>query len=286
MIDKLVLRIEPPLPFDVARQRVIAAGLRLHPRKLRDRRWHFAVEGGPRGMYLFGNSRHPRYFRTLTTQPGAFSSFASYAAFLSRLLTQDELDQARITRLDLCVDYPIPFSEMRMGVDVARKQVATAYDQKGGTINGIRIGARDGEETIQIYDKQLEAGLAFPLSRVESQLTGQKVPAPHISDLPRLAMLAKSGRLRPFGALRLHKVAFKAESEVRTTAEAIRLGKLQALIEHWGLHSGRRALNGKCRNFVRDFAPLLTLTPRHPHPDEALAASIQAYFATPMEGNE
>ena len=254
------------------------AGLAHQMRKLRDNRWHLEVGGPDSGLYFYLGHMNADGVRKLASRPSAFPSFAAYRSALSKMLSEQELSETRLTRLDLALDYPAPLGVVLHGLDVSQKQVRIAYTDKGATRTGLAVGC--GPERIVVYDKALKSKLAEPRTRIETQLSGAKLPTRKLDDLPAL-LASHKGRLF-FGNVSLSEVVV-ADATGLQEGQISRFADLRSMLNREGLLSAKRAFNAN-GNFERDYAGFLQITPASEQPAQAFRRLIRDFFEERSDG--
>lgn len=269
LIDKVCGELVSPIPRAVLLNRLKSAGLAHRVTKLRDKRWHLEVGGPDSGLYFFLGHMNADAVRKLTSRPSAFNSFQDYEAALSNILTDQERAEMRLTRMDLALDYKAPLEQLIHGLDVSHKLVRIAYTDKGSARTGVTIGK--GSEKIVVYDKAKESSLPGPRTRIEIQLTGAKLPARRLSDLPTI--LSNPKKWPCFGNVSLAHVAVGENIVGFTEIQKVRLADLRSILKREGLLSARRTLNAK-GNFDRDYGPFLEITPASEQPMQAFQRLI------------
>lgn len=191
------------------------------------------------------------------------------------ILPPSEIEGAKITRLDLAIDYRECLENVLSGFDFTRKQTRVAYQDKGGSRTGVCIGR--GSERIVVYDKAAESGAEELRTRIEIQLAGKKLPARNLDDL-RKTFAQRDWD--PFDQITLNQVGFPTEVDHFTKIQRERLADLKPILRREGLFSARREFN-KQGNFIRDFRSLISVTPWSEQPSDTLRKYFADYFNTP-----
>lgn len=275
-LDKLCFQLPNIIPREDLCVRLRKASIEFQPTKLNDRRWHLHIGKPDSGVYAYLGHCNSMGIHRFTTRPSAFTSHSKYLQYIQSFLTPAELETAKISRLDLAVDYPEPFKTVIRGFDVLWKKHRTMHQV--ASITGITVGT--GQEKIVVYDKELEAKLSTPLTRLEFQLTGRKLPISAFSSLPKLPEYIK--RSNPFKIISLNQIHLPdADSQLNEVAKN-RLNELWTLLEHQGYLFAKKELNNS-RNFERDFMPFIELKPWQPSPAEAIETAIAAFFNPALE---
>ncbi|MDA2937389.1 hypothetical protein MYX75_03895 [Acidobacteria bacterium AH-259-A15] len=247
------------------------AGLQLKAVRLRDGRWYTQVGDEAWGWYLYPGYFGAEWITKIITRPSAFSSFQDYLQMLRRLFSDDELATARIIRLDFAVDYPLPLRQILRCLDVSCKRIKIEYQEEGAEMTGILVGR--GLEKVLVYDKGRKTGDAKPLTRIEIQLSGKKLPAWNLLALPELV----ERRIRPFKAVKLHEIKLCDPSSLLSDKARMRHHELQVLIDQQGYLAARKKLN-RTGNFQRDYGSFINLTSWAETPDDTLARDLLLFF--------
>lgn len=277
MIDKLSFNLASPIPEQDLKERLRLAGLEWKHTKHRDHRWCIQVGSETSGFYFRLGSRSFPYCSQLVTRPSEFSTFADYQYQLGRILSGRELEDSRITRLDIAIDYPKDLATVLSGFDFKRKQAQVCFLDKGGQRTGIRVGK--GAERIQVYDKAVEADQPGSLTRIEIQLSGKKLPT---RDLSRLTKVLSKGNWNPFDQISLNNVVLPENSASLADSQQERLASLAPILNREGLFSARRIFN-KQGNFIRDFQPLIKIQPWQEQPSESFKKHFVGFLNTNRE---
>ncbi len=270
-IDKLGLELKHPLSRDEVIRRLEGSRHTFKLTRLRNKGWHVPVGQTTKGTYLALRGRDSVAVSRLFTRPAAFHSFEDCSGWLRTFLTDGELNAASLTRLDLCIDYREPLQDILRGLDIGQKQCRTSFTDKGAVRTGVLVGI--GNEKIVIYDKALESGVQAPLTRIEIQLSGAKLPVRTFSDLPAAL---QTPTWNPFSKITLNTVAY-LDAIHREPHEQERLSQLRAVLDREGLFSARRTLN--CHgNFWRDYGHLFQITPRRRQPMDHFSERIALFL--------
>jgi hypothetical protein len=204
------------------------------------------------------------------SRPAVFPVFSDYLENVCRLLTVKELQTARITRLDFAVDYKAPFGRILRGLDISNKRVRIEFLDEGSKRTGLKVGKRP--ETIVVYDKSLRMGLDQPLTRLEIQLTGRKLPARSFRELTT----CKEEDYCPFQSVKLYEVGL-AEPSLLNPIERLRHSELSVLLNREGYLSARRKLDEQGQ-FSRHYLPLMNRKPWTQAPDQVLQKHLSAFL--------
>lgn len=219
-------------------------------------------------MYFNLGHMDNAYVWRFFSRPSVFETWAEWERYMSALIGAEELPRMRILRLDLALDYSCDIARMIAALDVPGKQIKVAYRDKAGAKTGILLGS--GAEKIQIYDKAREQRIPGPLTRIEFQLLGKKLPGRTIETL---CDSFRNG-WNPFEKLQLAEHLVEPQL---TEGRQKRAARLQSLMEQEGFFSARQTLNGD-GNFGRDFGPLLKRTPWQEQPAEAFRRTLRGFL--------
>lgn len=273
-VDKLTLELDQPVPIDrlqVAAQRV---GFKLERTRLRDGKWYLALLGGALGFYAqIIRTPSEELVWKLVTRPSAFENFAEYSRSLKMILEPGEVAAARIQRLDLAIDYEADLSTILRSLDIPHKRSRVAFMDEGSARTGIMVGK--GTEKIVVYDKAKRESIEGPLTRIELQLRGQKLPARKfeflygaITDwLPRSV----------FANISMNRVLLNEHMGQMGQRSADRINELKVMLQKDGFYASRCSLNQN-RNFKRDYLPLLQTTPWATQPIEIIKRDLEVFF--------
>jgi hypothetical protein len=269
LIDKLNFQLQSPITRTDLETRLNSRGLNHRLIRLRDRRWYFEVGTGNKLAHLHIGHPNNDVITRLISRPSAFASFGEYKTFLADIIPDQNLSSLKITRVDLAVDYPMPLAQFMRGLDVSHKRAKLTYTDNGPTRTGLLIGK--GAEKLLVYDKAHEQGMSDPMTRIELQLSGGKLPT---RSLDSMASALAKGRL--FTNINLSDVRLK-ELPSPTEGQRQRQSQLDQLISREGLLSARQVLNTD-RNFRRDFGSLLDVTAWDQQPSAYFMNQIKLFF--------
>lgn len=178
-IDKLSLHVNEAIPRELIEERLRASNINFRVSTLRDRKWYLSAGDGL--QFYLGHSEQQSIYKVIT-RPSAFKSWNAYHDRMETVIGE-WIDEARISRLDLTVDYEIPFATMLQSLDVAHKRQRTEYQEASGVKTGLKIG--HGTDKIIAYDKARECGSNEPKSRIELQLNGRSAPKTSMRDVSK-----------------------------------------------------------------------------------------------------
>jgi len=172
---KLTIELDQPVSIESLRIAARREEFSINRTRLRDGKWYLELLGGAHGFYTpIVQSQTQEFFWKLITRPSAFGNFVEYQNALHLIVSPAEVATARIQRLDLAVDYQAPLTEILKSLDIPHKRSRVAFMDEGSTRTGIMVGK--GNEKIIAYDKAKQKGIAGPLTRIELQLRGKKLP--------------------------------------------------------------------------------------------------------------
>jgi hypothetical protein len=267
-LDKLIFISETPIPRSVIEQRLKALNINFRISTLADKKWYLSTKNG---LQLFLGHPNNVKFHKIITRPSAYRDWNQYIRLLEDLFGE-WIDNFRIYRIDLAVDYMTPFSNLLKCLDIAHKRQRTEFQEKSGLKTGLIVGV--GSNKLVIYDKANESGLNESMSRIELQLTGKSVPTTTIHQLQETLC---SADFRPFGIVRLHDVEVHSHPSTHPNPVVERINEFKTLVQHNGFYGARKSLN-QARNFDRDYAKHLTLSHWSLDPNEVLHESLMEFF--------
>jgi len=179
---------------------------------------------------------------------------------------------ASFRRLDIAVDYAVDLESFLMSLDISRKRARHEFIDMGSNRTGIRVGS--GTEKFVIYDKARKSGQAAPLTRLEVQLSGSRLPCQDFEGLIALQQFF------PFKSVSLHDVTLPDAELLLTPSLRTKLSEVKTLLRQEGYLAARLKL-GKHGNFERDYGKHLTRRPWSETPDEAVRHHLSLFFSQP-----
>ena len=212
----------------------------------------------------------------LISNPNRFKSWDAYIHFLENIIPFETLQDAILTRVDLNIDFNLPFSQMIQQIDVKQKSVSVSYEDKGADKTGIYFGK--GSEVLVIYDKAKKDRLDSSHSRVELRLSGSKLPTKSLYNLRQ--HLSEN---EFFTKIEGHHV--EINSSVLAEVQNQKLQDFQSILRREGLFAARKAMS-RNRNFSRDFTNSVKLVPWSSHPSEIFKRGIQSFLGTNTSESE
>ena len=267
-IDKLSLLSKEPIPRKLIEDRLRSTGTNYRVSTLADRKWYLSAGDGLQ-FYLV----HPdqQNIHKIITRPSAFPSWRHYEDRMETVFGE-WIDGAKISRLDLTVDYAAPFNTTLQALDVTYKKQRTEYEESSGIKTGIKIGS--GTSKIIVYDKGLENGSHKPISRIELQLTGRSVPKVTVRHIPEFLTTPD---FEPFNTIKLHDLTLDVSAATHPEPIVTRLKEFETLLRHTGFFGARKAVS-QSRNFERDYLRYMTRQPWTHTPDTVLRKSLLYFF--------
>lgn len=204
----------------------------------------------------------------IISNPNRFENWYSYLAFIKNAAPLSIIENAKITRLDLNLDFNLPFEELIQKIDIKQKSTNISYDDKGGVRTGIYIGKEP--EMILIYNKSKKEKLPSPLTRVELRLRGNKLPCKSIYNVAH-EIQSKSFFSSCVGC------DLTYEESTLSHPQKNKLQDFTSLLKRDGLYSARKIMN-KTRNFDRDVAKILQTTLWATQPTELFKREIKSFL--------
>lgn len=209
----------------------------------------------------------------IISNPNRFKTWQTYLNFMESILPQSSLQTAKITRLDLNIDFNMPFNLLIQQIDIKNKSTGTHYEDKKGDRTGIYIGK--GSEILVIYDKGKKDNLSSTHSRVELRLSGRKLPTHSLYNLPQLL------RDKAFFH-NIEGVHIVSASALLSEGQKHKAEEFQSILQRDGLYAARKAL-GRNRNFDRDVAKAFKISPWPIHPSEIFKRGLQSFLGYNQE---
>lgn len=277
-LDKLSGHLLEGLDRDILIRRLDEKNIPHRITRLKDKKWYLQAGDSTNGksiLFLLGHPQNP-FISKLITRPSAFANFDHFHRLISDTLPPLALEGFRLTRLDVAVDYPSPLATITEGLDIGFKRAKVTYQDHGNKRTGILVGK--GSEKILVYDKSAESGLTEPLTRIELQLSGAKLPAKTIPHL-----LKTLPHWSPFDAITINHITYK-ENLLLSDRDQKRLQEIKQLLSREGLFSARKILNEK-RNFDRDYKKLISIEPWQHQPNLVFQNQISLFINPKQKGN-
>ena len=277
LIDKLNSALLTPIPRNVLFKRLEKAQLSSRLIKLKDKRWYLEIGGSLTGFYFRVNGNTEPHVANLITRPSAYQSFFEYKSVLRSVLMPEELSSMRLTRLDLALDFPVNLDGFLRSFDVIYKRSKISYLDEGAQRTGLIVGR--GNEKILVYDKAREQHLPNPLTRLELQISGRKLPTKSFDELP--FFFSSENTWSPFEHIELNSITDR-KSLALTPTESARLSEFRSLLSREGYLSARRVFN-KQGNFDRDYKPLIEIRRVKNQPSQNFKRLIHNFFNQPKK---
>lgn len=206
----------------------------------------------------------------LISNPNRFKNWDAYIHFLENIVPLEALQEAVLTRVDLNIDFNLPFSQLIQQIDVKQKSVSVRYEDKGADKTGIYFGK--GSELLVIYDKAKKDRQGSSHSRVELRMSGNKLPTKSLYEL-RERLAGNDFFTKIEGTL------VEINSPVLTEVQCQKLQDFQSILRREGLFAARKAMS-RNRNFNRDFANSVKFVPWPSHPSEIFKHGIQSFLSS------
>ena len=272
LIDKLILEMETEVDLESFVKYSKAEGFDVVGKHLRDKRYYVILTDN-RGRRVWNHLLHRdnQSFRKLTINPSDFGSLNDLESFLEKIYGQDIFD-SKISRIDCTVDYFQPLKNVLRGFDIPNKSAKSEYsDETAWT--GLKVGKKN--DKIVVYDKQKESGVNFPMTRIERQMTGTKVPVKYLKDLR--SYLSDLVSCNPLEGLVTNYIEFIRPLNKMNDARESKFNELKALVNHDGYFQTRKKLNEN-RNFRRDYSDFYLLIPYKKQPYQIFLESMKTYI--------
>lgn len=265
-IDKL--HLEMPVSGRELLASLKELGIALKPKKLKSM-WANEIA---QGLY-FPQKDINAPTVTLIGNPNRFLSFLEFKKLINSFVSSDKFSLIKIKRLDINFDYQIPFNEFLKCVEINGKQTDVEYTNQRGIQTGIRIGK--GPEKINIYNKTEQAQLDEPISRIELQLSGEKLPTKTFENL--LDALQSERFYKSYlERFLLSDVSF-SNKELLTEAQQTKQSEFKFTLEKDSLYKAKQLFN-KNNNFERDFKGIIERHPWNQQPKLIFSKLINKYF--------
>lgn len=272
-IDKLNGILRTPLKLTDLEKRGDKTGYMVKISPLRDRKPYFQVGDKNWGWRFQVPFPGTSEITKMVSRPSAFSTFREYYDTLSQVLTEEQIQNLSISRLDLTVDFEIPFKSLIGNIDIAHKQFRTEYRNKGSKRLNMLIGV--GREKILIYDKELESGSSSPWSRIELQLSGKNLPTRGLYSLPNQLLPAlSSGAI--FKAVILQNVELMPFEGLGVSSRE-KHKELEVMLKREGYYEARKKLDENS-NFQRDYGRFIKISKWKTQPADILKRNLAGYF--------
>lgn len=207
------------------------------------------------------------YITGFIANPNHFSSWCDFSEFFTNTTSITNLTEARISRLDLNIDYPIQFKEFIKNLDVTKKRASLTFVDEAGERTGLIIGK--GNETITVYDKTKQASLESSVTRMEIRLKQNMLPSRTLDGLPE-AIINKIF----FENLKLIELLYHPPL---LQEHSLKQERFKSNCDRDGYFLARKLENQK-RNFDRDFKHLITVSQNTTQPTEHFKRHIGDYF--------
>ena len=274
-IDKLEFYTNNYIRLVDFEKRVKSISIPGKPKGLNDRHSYIAIleNGKECGIYVRRYGDNFKYINHFITNPSFFNTYKEYLSKLHEFITPGELSDTRISRLDLTVDYNLPFNKLITGIDILYKSVWVNYLGKSQNITGMLIGK--GSEKFNIYDKTLKSTLSYPCTRIECQLRGEKLPFKEISKLTSLITAVENKN--PFDIITVHETHLNQKDLNWGKKDLERYYKFEVLIENFGFYLSRKILNPN-RNFKKEYSKFFWIEKYSQQPSKIILVGLGRFF--------
>jgi hypothetical protein len=233
---------------------------------------------------------HEQCVSSAIVNPNQFSRFTEFVDFLLKFLTPEQLNQARISRIDFAFEVEIPFAACRQGIDVKRKRRVLEFQSDREMQTGFVIGT--GDSKICGYDpakrkgsvrQKKDAHRCPAMTRIEHQMRGKRLKqiVSGIADLNRLKALADPEfKQHPFKDVVLNSVkVIKPASKSKKDPPAIccALATVTETLHHQPFKIAKRSLSQ--RGLSMPFLDAcIQVTPQKPKLTEMFSFRMAEYM--------
>lgn len=273
-IDKL--HLELPISGHELLATIKELGISFKPKRLKTM-WVYQIA---KGIY-FPQKDYLAPVVSILSNPNYFGSYQDFKGLIESLVPQNTHNRIRIKRLDINFDYSIPFKTFLKSIEINGKQSDVEYANQRGVQTGIRIGK--GSEKINIYDKTEQANLEVPVSRIEIQLTGEKLPTKIFAELFDVLQSEQFPK-NYLERFLLSDVSFCSQ-ELLTESQRTKQSEFKFTLEKDSLFKAKQLFNQN-NNFERDFKGIIERYPWVQQPKTIFSNLIIQYFnkkSQPME---
>ncbi len=266
-IDKLNARFANPIETVSLMRNAREIGLNIKQEYLRDRTPYLKVGTDDRFLH-FKLSLDRSHITKMISNPNRFETWQEYYECILALLTSEHIQKINLSRLDLNLDFAVPFLELIQSIDLKNKKCAVSFNDESGDRTGLLIGK--GCETIEIYDKAKKNKLASDYTRLELRLSGSKVPSQNLDELPRIIQESNF-----FETIQGFNVTFLTNEH--SESQLSRLNEFKNILMREGLHLARKTMD-RDRNFERNFKGLIEIKPWGLQPNLLFKNTIRRFF--------
>lgn len=263
-IDKLNAYFLEPLDLSEITTKAKQLGWELKQVRLKNRPY---IQVGRQKCVLL-LSFNQDFITGFVSNPNNFGSWDSYLTFIESLFPLQSIQNAKISRLDLNLDFSQPFETLIQKIDIKNKSIQTRYDDKGGHRTGMYIGKEPS--MIAIYDKSRKEKLSSPLTRIELRLSGNKLPCRSINEVTK-----KLQSNTFFNELVGCELKFK-ENNLNEHQKS-KIQEFKSIMKRDGLCAARKTMN-QSRNFDRDFNKIMESTKWATPISEAYKGQIKRFI--------
>lgn len=287
MIDRIELKLTHTVPLNQLRERCQKAGIKLIQERIEQSpKVHFRVGAEP-GWYVdCGFYKSQQCWRVIV-MPSRDYRFEDTYFKLRLLFTRNDIESAKIIRLDLAVDFDQPYEEALKGLDIQYARSVTSFHASGADRTGVILGKKPKvtalyDRTKKLETKRKERAYYGPKrtlpSRLEIKLYGPKIPIESITQLTRLIQPDEIGEplYTPFEYISLNQVFIHNPRSFDKAGDIIKCTRLETLVNEIGFGATRRRLKEK-GNFRRNYGKYIDVELLQ-DPDSLLQASLKEYF--------
>lgn len=274
-IDKIEGNLELYIDMPVVLEKAATYGIKITHAWLNKRK--FLKATSDKGSIYLKPSLDKSVITQIISNPNEFDSWKEYYDFLTTILNPSVTERIKVTRLDLNIDFAIPFQSLIKQIDLPNKSTSHSHQSKSGQVTGLYIGK--GAESLLIYDKSEEAGLKTPTTRIELKLRSKMLEKLYIDQIPKSL---KS--IRYFNYVSGLNAVIESNSPISENTNA-KLLDFKRTLEREGFYSAKKAFN-QSKNFKRDFENLISIRPWAIQPQELFEKHITPFLQKEKTWNQ
>ena len=201
----------------------------------------------------------------ITVNPSHFDTFEDLNKFLKFHIKSD-LTNAKVTRLESSVTFPISYNQLMIGVDFCKKRSYSKWYEKSHE-TGSYGGRRGRKYKAIIYNKKLKNSLPFTASRLEINSFPQGMTFNNLSVIQHY---------EPFGDTKLYDITL-IPPEPYSGPMRDSFVVLHKFINTFGYWKSKKHLN-QGRNFNKQYLQYLKLEEITPNINDTFHQGIKPFF--------